>query len=163
MLTYENIVDKLITPKEARKLFSPEFREDIRIVFTNGCFDVLHRGHVYYLSKAREMGEKLVVGLNSDASVSRLKGEGRPVNNQNARAEVLGALGMVDYIVIFEEDTPLELIKRIGPNLLVKGGDYKVEEIVGYSEVISSGGKVLTIPIMEGYSTTSILDRQKSK
>jgi rfaE bifunctional protein nucleotidyltransferase chain/domain len=163
MLTYENIVDKLITQEEARELFSPEFREENRIVFTNGCFDVLHRGHVYYLSKAREMGEKLVVGLNSDASVSRLKGEGRPVNNQNARAEVLGALGMVDYIVIFEEDTPLELIKRIGPNLLVKGGDYKVEEIVGYSEVISSGGQVLTIPIMEGYSTTSILDRQKSK
>ena len=163
MLTYENIVDKLITLKEARELFSPEFREENSIVFTNGCFDVLHRGHVYYLSKAREMGNVLVVGLNSDASVSRLKGEGRPVNNQNARAEVLGALGMVDYIIIFEEDTPLELIKRIEPNLLVKGGDYKVEEIVGYPEVISRGGQVLTIPIMEGYSTTSILDGQKSK
>ncbi len=163
MLTYENIIDKLITPEEARELFSPEFREDNSIVFTNGCFDVLHRGHVYYLSKAREMGNVLVVGLNSDASVSRLKGEGRPVNNQNARAEVLGALGMVDYIIIFEEDTPLELIKRIEPNLLVKGGDYKVEEIVGYPEVISRGGQVLTIPIMEGYSTTSILDGQKSK
>lgn len=159
MLTYENIIDKLITPEEARELFSPEFREDNSIVFTNGCFDVLHRGHVYYLSKAREMGNVLVVGLNSDASVSRLKGEGRPVNNQNARAEVLGALGMVDYIIIFEEDTPLELIKRVEPNLLVKGGDYRVEEIVGYSEVISSGGQVLTIPIMEGYSTSSIIDR----
>jgi rfaE bifunctional protein nucleotidyltransferase chain/domain len=163
MLTYENIVRKLITPEEARVLFSPEFRKENRIVFTNGCFDVLHRGHVYYLSKAREMGDVLVVGLNSDASVSKLKGEGRPVNNQNARAEVLGALGMVDYIIIFDEDTPLVLIKRVEPNLLVKGGDYKIEEIVGYKEVISRGGQVLTIPIMEGYSTTSILDRQKSK
>ena len=159
MLTYENIISKLITPEKASVLFSPEFREDNRIVFTNGCFDVLHRGHVYYLSKAREMGDLLVVGLNSDASVSRLKGEGRPVNNQNARAEVLGALGMVDYIVIFEEDTPLELIKRVEPSLLVKGGDYRVEEIIGYNEVISSGGQVLTIPIMEGYSSSSIIDR----
>jgi rfaE bifunctional protein nucleotidyltransferase chain/domain len=160
MLTYEDIIAKLITPREARALFSAEFREENKIVFTNGCFDVLHRGHVYYLSKAREMGDVLVIGLNSDSSVSRLKGEGRPVNNQNARAEVLGALGMVDYIVIFEEDTPLELIKQVEPNLLVKGGDYKVEEIVGYKEVFSRGGLVLTIPILEGYSTTSIIDRK---
>lgn len=158
MLTYEDIIRKLITPKEARSLFTPEFREKNRIVFTNGCFDVLHRGHVYYLAKAREMGEVLVVGLNSDASVSRLKGEGRPVNKQNARAEVLGALGMVDYIVIFGEDTPLELIRSLKPDLLVKGGDYKVEEIVGYQEVISHGGQVLTIPIMEGYSSSSIIN-----
>lgn len=158
MLTYEDIIRKLITPEEARSLITPEFREKNRIVFTNGCFDVLHRGHVYYLAKAREMGEVLVVGLNSDASVSRLKGEGRPVNKQNARAEVLGALGMVDYIVIFGEDTPLELIRSLKPDLLVKGGDYKVEEIVGYQEVISHGGQVLTIPIMEGYSSSSIIN-----
>lgn len=160
MLTYKNILRKLISPEETREILSPEFRRKNRIVFTNGCFDVLHRGHVYYLSKAREMGDILVVGLNSDASVSRLKGKGRPVNPQNARAEVLGALGMVDYIILFEEDTPLELIKKVEPDLLVKGGDYKIEEIVGYNEVISSGGQVLTIPIMEGYSTTSILNRQ---
>ncbi|MDX2431192.1 MAG: D-glycero-beta-D-manno-heptose 1-phosphate adenylyltransferase [Bacteroides sp.] len=158
MLTYEDIIHKLITPEEARSLITPEFREKNRIVFTNGCFDVLHRGHVYYLAKAREMGEVLVVGLNSDASASRLKGEGRPVNKQNARAEVLGALGMVDYIVIFGEDTPLELIRSLKPDLLVKGGDYKVEEIVGYQEVISHGGQVLTIPIMEGYSSSSIIN-----
>ncbi len=158
MLSYENIIHKLITPGEAGEIFSPEFRKNKRIVFTNGCFDVLHRGHVYYLAKAREMGDVLVVGLNSDASVSRLKGEGRPVNQQNARAEVLGALGMVDYIILFEEDTPLNLIKMVNPNLLVKGGDYRVEDIVGYREVISHGGKVLTIPILEGYSSSSIIN-----
>ncbi len=159
MLSYEDIIRKLITPEEAGMLFSPEFREKNRIVFTNGCFDVLHRGHVYYLAKAREMGDVLVLGLNSDSSVSRLKGEGRPVNNQNARAEVLGALGMVDYIILFEEDTPLELINTVEPDLLVKGGDYNIQDIVGYREVISRGGRVLTIPILEGYSSTSIIRR----
>jgi len=160
MLTYEEIIRKLITLKEATALFSPQFRAKNRIVFTNGCFDVLHRGHVYYLSKAREMGDLLVVGLNSDRSVSRLKGEGRPVNGQEARAEVLGALGMVDHIILFGEDTPLGLIKALKPDLLVKGGDYRVQEIVGYKEVTSRGGQVVTIPILEGYSSTSILIRK---
>ena len=109
MLSYEDILRKLITPAEAGAILTPEFRKKNRIVFTNGCFDVLHRGHVYYLSKAREMGSLLIVGLNSDDSVSRLKGDGRPVNKQNARAEVMGALGMVDYIILFGEDTPLDL------------------------------------------------------
>lgn len=158
MLSYEDIIHKLITPKEAGEIFSQEFRKSKRIVFTNGCFDVLHRGHVYYLAKAREMGDVLVVGLNSDGSTSRLKGDGRPVNNQNARAEVLGALGMVDYIIIFDEDTPLNLIKALEPDFLIKGGDYKVEEIVGYKEVHDQGGKVLTIPILEGYSSSSIIN-----
>lgn len=160
MLSYEDILRKLITPAEAAEILSPEFRKKNRIVFTNGCFDVLHRGHVYYLSKAREMGSLLIVGLNSDNSVSRLKGEGRPVNKQNARAEVMGALGMVDYIILFGEDTPLDLISALCPDILVKGGDYKPEEIVGYNEVISSGGQVITIPILEGYSSTSIIDRK---
>lgn len=159
MLKHEDIIQKLITLREATELFSPGFRDENKIVFTNGCFDLLHRGHVYYLAKAREMGDVLVIGLNSDSSVSRLKGEGRPLNNQNARAEVLGALGMVDHIILFEEDTPLNLINTVKPDLLVKGGDYKVEEIVGYKEVISWGGEVLTIPILPGYSTTSIIER----
>ena len=157
MLTFENIINKLITTNRAAEILSENFRKKNRIVFTNGCFDILHRGHVYYLSKARELGDLLVIGLNSDDSVSRLKGEGRPVNSQNARAEVLGALGMVDYIVLFEEHTPLNLINVIKPDLLVKGGDYKKEDIVGYHEVIATGGQVVTIPILEGYSTTSIL------
>lgn len=160
MLSYEDIIGKLITLQDALDIFNPELREGKKIVFTNGCFDLLHRGHIYYLAKAREMGDVLVIGLNSDSSVSRLKGEGRPVNGQNARAEVLGALGMVDYIILFEEDTPLNLINAVKPDLLIKGGDYKVEEIVGYREVTSRGGKVLTIPTMEGYSTTSIIDGQ---
>ncbi len=160
MLTYETILRKLITPREAGEMFSPGFRKKNRIVFTNGCFDLLHRGHVYYLSRAREMGDVLVVGLNSDGSVTRLKGDGRPVNSEQARAEVLGALGMVDYIILFGEDTPLELIITVKPDILVKGGDYKVEDIVGYREVISWGGKVITIPTLEGYSTTSLLHRK---
>jgi len=159
MLSYENIIRKLITPGEAKAIFSDKSRAGKKIVFTNGCFDILHRGHVYYLSRASEMGDLLVIGLNSDSSVSRLKGKDRPVNHQNARAEVLGALGMVDYIIFFEEDTPLKLIKAVKPDLLVKGGDYRPEEIVGYQEVRSWGGKVVTIPTLEGYSTTSIIRR----
>jgi rfaE bifunctional protein nucleotidyltransferase chain/domain len=112
---------------------------------------------VYYLSLAREMGDLLVVGLNSDSSVKQLKGEGRPVNDAKARAEVLGSIANVDYIILFDEETPLNLINAIRPDLLVKGGDYRVEEIVGYREVTSRGGKVVTIPLLEGYSTTSIL------
>lgn len=160
MLSYEDILSKLISLEQAGEIFSPEFRKQNTMVFTNGCFDILHRGHVYYLSRAREMGDILVLGLNSDSSVTRLKGKGRPVNDQAARAEVLGALAMVDYIILFEEDTPLELIRALKPDILVKGGDYKVEEIVGYNEVKAGGGRVCTIPIVEGYSSSSILNRK---
>ena len=159
MKSYEEIVGKLISIDKAVEIFTPEFRKENRIVFTNGCFDLLHRGHIYYLSKAREMGDLLVIGLNSDSSVLDLKGPGRPVNDQQARAEELGALSMVDIIIIFQEQTPLNLIKLIKPQLLVKGGDYLVDEIVGYKEVISWGGKVETIPLLEGYSTSSIIRR----
>jgi rfaE bifunctional protein nucleotidyltransferase chain/domain len=110
---------------------------------------------------ARELGGLLVVGLNSDTSVRLLKGEGRPVNTQEARAEVLGALVFVDYIIVFEEETPLKLIKALEPDILVKGGDYRLEDIVGYREVSSGGGRVMTIPLLEGYSSTSIIDRNK--
>jgi rfaE bifunctional protein nucleotidyltransferase chain/domain len=159
MLTYDAISGKLITAEKLAGLFTDDFRKSRTIVFTNGCFDLLHRGHIYYLARAREMGDLLVVGLNSDRSVARLKGEGRPVNHQIARAEVLGALGMVDFIILFDEDTPLELIRNVRPDILVKGGDYREEEIVGYREVTSRGGKVVTIPLLEGYSTTSLLNR----
>ena len=160
MKTLDSINQKLITTGEAVRLFSEEFRKTHRIVFTNGCFDILHRGHIYYLSKAREMGDLLVVGLNNDKSVKRLKGKGRPVNDQAARAEVLGALIMVDYIVLFEDDTPIHLIRTLRPDVLVKGGDYKTEEIVGHREVTSWGGSVVTIPLLKGYSTTAILSRR---
>jgi len=159
MLTYEQITKKIITLDAAVKHFNTKLRSENKIVFTNGCFDLLHRGHVYYLSRARELGNLLVVGLNSDASVTLLKGPGRPINSQEARAEVLGALAFVDYIIVFEEETPLKLITELEPDILVKGGDYKVEDIVGYPEVTSRGGRVETIPLLKGYSSTSIIDR----
>jgi rfaE bifunctional protein nucleotidyltransferase chain/domain len=159
MLTYEDIRAKVMTLEEATERFNSQFMQTHRMVFTNGCFDLLHRGHIYYLSRARELGDLLVVGLNSDASVSRLKGPGRPVNPAESRAEVLGALAMVDHIIIFDEDTPLNLIRTLRPHLLVKGGDYRKEEIVGYREVVSCGGEVVTVPLLEGYSTTLMMKR----
>ena len=161
MLTYEQIAAKTITLDKAVELFDPTFRINKTIVFTNGCFDVLHRGHIYYLSRARELGDLLVVGLNTDGSVSKLKGPGRPVNDQQARAEVLGALAFVDYIILFSEETPLKLISTVKPDILIKGGDYRKEDIVGYREIISMGGRVETIPLLEGYSTSSILDKSE--
>ena len=127
------------------------------LVFTNGCFDILHRGHVEYLAKAADMGDVLVVGLNTDASVKRLKGEGRPVNNEEARALVLASLSFVDAVVLFDEDTPYELIKAVHPDVLVKGADYKVEDIAGYDIVTSYGGLVTTVPLVEGYSSSNYL------
>ena len=159
MLRYEEIIKKIVPFDQIESLFTDSFRKTHKLVFTNGCFDVLHRGHIYYLSRARELGDLLVLGLNSDDSVSRLKGPGRPVNSQEARAEVLGGLAFVDHIVIFPEDTPLKLINTVRPHVLIKGGDYKVDEIVGYQEVRSWGGTVKTIPLLEGYSSTSIIDR----
>jgi len=160
MLTYEQIIQKTITLDEAIKLFDPAFRSENKIVFSNGCFDVLHRGHIYLLSRARELGDLLIVGLNSDASVTKLKGPDRPVNNQESRAEVLGALAFVDYIIVFEEDTPMDMIITLKPDILIKGGDYNLEDIVGHQEVLSSGGKVETIPMLKGYSSSSIIDRK---
>lgn len=130
-----------------------------KIVFTNGCFDILHRGHVEYLAKAAELGDKLIIGLNTDASVHRLKGESRPVNDQEARALLLASLLFTDKIVFFEEDTPLNLIQYIQPDILVKGNDYKPEEIVGYDIVKAKGGEVVTIELTPGFSTTSILEK----
>ena len=132
-----------------------------KIVFTNGCFDILHAGHVTYLAKARQMGDLLVVGLNSDASVRRLKGPERPVNDQNARALLLAALEVVDYVTFFEEDTPYNLICKVKPDLLIKGGDYNVDNIVGADFVRQHGGQTCTIPLVEGFSTTSIIDHLK--
>lgn len=161
MLSYEEITAKSITLERALELFDSSFRKKNTLVFTNGCFDILHRGHIYYLSRARAMGDLLVVGLNNDKSVSSLKGPGRPVNDEQARAVVLGGLAFVDYIILFPEDTPLKLISSLKPDILIKGGDYQKKDIVGYREVISWGGRVETIPLLEGYSTTSILDKSQ--
>ena len=132
-----------------------------KVVFTNGCFDILHRGHLEYLAAAADLGNKLIVGLNEDASVTRLKGEGRPVNSFNDRALALASLSFVDAVCGFEEDTPLRLIEELSPNVLVKGGDYSIENIVGADFVKCMGGTVATIDFTEGYSTTHFLDRIK--
>ena len=136
-------------------------RQGQRIGFTNGCFDILHPGHVKVLNAARGACDRLVVGLNSDASVRRLKGEGRPVQDERARAEVLAALEAVDLVVIFEEDTPIRLITQVKPNVLVKGGDYTREQVVGHEIVEQNGGEVLLIAILEGHSTTSLVKRAR--
>lgn len=133
-----------------------------KIVFTNGCFDILHRGHVTYLQQARALGDLLIVGINSDASVKRLKGPERPVNILEDRAYVLSALKSVDFVIPFEEDTPLDLINTIMPDILVKGGDYTIDRIVGAQEVIAHGGSVEIIPFVPGKSTSSIIDIIKS-
>ena len=133
-----------------------------KIVFTNGVFDILHEGHIKLLSEAATYADILVVGVNSDASVKRLKGNARPINTEVSRALVLAALVMVDAVVIFEEDTPLELIKFIKPHVLVKGGDYTLDTIVGAKEVLANNGEVKIIPLEEGFSTTGIISKMKS-
>jgi len=129
------------------------------VVFTNGCFDLLHQGHVDYLSRARDLGDILVVGLNSDASVRRLKGPTRPVSHEASRAHVLAALSAIDYVVVFEEDTPIQLIQSIKPDILVKGGDYKHDEVVGADFVESYGGHVELLSLVPGESTTRLIER----
>ncbi|HTS43233.1 MAG TPA: D-glycero-beta-D-manno-heptose 1-phosphate adenylyltransferase [Puia sp.] len=131
------------------------------IAFTNGIFDILHEGHIASLSQAASEADYLVVGVNSDASVKRLKGTDRPINGQQSRAIILASLLMVDVVIIFEEDTPLELIKMIMPDVLVKGGDYTLDEIVGAKEVMANGGKVVINPLVEGFSTTGIIEKMK--
>jgi len=133
-------------------------KEGKKIVFTNGVFDLLHTGHIFSLSQAAKEGDILIIGLNSDSSVKRLKGDSRPVNDHDARALLLAALSMVDAVIIFEEDTPLELITSILPDVLVKGGDYTIDEIAGAKEVIANGGKVVINPILDGFSTTAIIN-----
>lgn len=128
-----------------------------KIVFTNGCFDILHRGHIEYLSQARDRGDILIIGLNSDASIKRIKGEGRPVQDETSRTLLLASLRFVDVVVLFDEDTPYELIKIVLPDVLVKGGDYSENTIVGADIVKANGGEVVTIPIVAGYSTSKIL------
>ncbi|TMI62476.1 MAG: D-glycero-beta-D-manno-heptose 1-phosphate adenylyltransferase [Bacteroidetes bacterium] len=131
------------------------------IAFTNGCFDILHEGHIYSLSQAASEADYLIVGVNADASVKKLKGKSRPINNEHSRSRLLASLMLVDAVIIFKEDTPLDLIKSLLPDVLVKGGDYKVDEIAGAKEVIENGGRVVINPILQGFSTTSIIDKMK--
>ena len=146
--------------KKIREKLSAEFES---VVFTNGCFDILHRGHVEYLNQAKELGDYLIIGLNSDSSVKKLKGDDRPVNNESDRAFVLSNLKCVDAVIIFEEDTPYDLIKTVKPDFLVKGGDWKEEQIVGSDIVKSNGGKVISLKFVDSYSTSDIIERIKKQ
>lgn len=159
----EKINDKILNENALLDRLKVWRREGKSIVFSNGCFDILHRGHVEYLSKAADLGDILVIGLNTDASVKRLKGPSRPVNDEKARAVVLAALQFVDAVVFFDEDTPYNLIKCVQPDVLVKGKDYKAEDIVGYDIVTNSGGRVETIELVEGFSTTKVIEALKSE
>ena len=150
----------MLIPNERIEEFAATLRAaGQRVVFTNGCFDILHAGHVRYLAAARALGDVLILGLNSDASVRRLKGETRPVNSEADRAEVVGALASVDYVVIFGEDTAEELIAKVQPAVYVKGGDYTLETLPEARIVESYGGEVAFIPLVEGKSTTGIIER----
>jgi len=151
--------NKIVNRTEARSIVNTWQNNGSKVVFTNGCFDLVHRGHVEYLAKAAEKGDKLLLGLNSDASVKRLKGESRPIVDEDSRAVLLAAFEFIDLIVLFDEDTPYELIKTVQPDVLVKGADYKVEDIVGYDVVMQRGGAVETITFVEGFSTTNIVEK----
>ena len=141
-----------------------DFRQTMdKLVFTNGCFDILHAGHVDYLQNARQLGDGLLVGLNNDESVRKLKGDSRPIVDERSRAMVLAALEAVDAVVLFKEETPGKLIDQVQPDVLVKGGDYLAEEIVGYQTVIATGGTVKVLPFLEGNSTTSIIKKIKEQ
>lgn len=153
---------KIVSKDAASKQVKKWQADGDTIVFTNGCFDIVHLGHIDYLEKARSLGNRLVVGLNTDASVKRLKGELRPVVNEQARSRMMAAFGFVDLVVLFDEDTPKELIEYLSPNTLVKGNDYAVENIVGSDYVIANGGTVETIALVEGYSTTSLIEKIKN-
>jgi rfaE bifunctional protein nucleotidyltransferase chain/domain len=157
MTTLEVTRNKILDRAVLRNRVAMWKFQNQKIVFTNGCFDILHRGHIEYLSQTRDKGAILIIGLNTDASVKRLKGEGRPVQDEMTRALVLASLRIVDAVVLFDEDTPYELIKSIEPDVLAKGGDYTPETIVGADVVKASGGEVVVIPLVEGYSTTGIL------
>ena len=162
-MQFDKIHDKIKTFTQIETLVTEWKNEGLTIVFTNGCFDILHYGHLHYLAAARDLGDRLVIGLNSAASVSRLKGQHRPLNDELTRQHLLAALSFVDAVVVFEEDTPLELIKCVKPDILVKGGDYQLHQIVGADLVIEKGGKAMSLPFVEGYSTTNLEQKIKSQ
>lgn len=154
--------EKILNRSEAKKIVNQWQQTGLEVVFTNGCFDILHLGHVDYLEKARQKGDKLIVAVNEDSSVKKLKGASRPINDEYARARLIASLQFVDAVVLFGEDTPKELIEYLLPDVLVKGSDYDLSNIVGADTVIEHGGKVETIDLVDGYSTTKIVERIKS-
>jgi len=153
---------KIVSQETLKKKVNDWQSRDLKVVFSNGCFDILHLGHIDYLEKARAQGDRLVIGLNSNESVKRLKGQDRPINNEEARGRMLAALAFVDGVTIFGEETPKELIEYLLPNVLVKGSDYSVDNIVGAKSVMANGGMVKTIDLVDGYSTTNIIEKIKN-
>ncbi len=158
MNKYSTLKSKVKTLKDFLKI-KEHYLKGKKIVFTNGCFDILHRGHVEYLEKAKSLGDVLIIGLNSDSSVKKIKGEKRPINTEYDRAAVLSAIEFVDFIIIFEEPTPYNLISKIRPHVLVKGGDWNKKEVVGYNIVKSDGGKIFTSFFLSNYSTSNIIEK----
>jgi rfaE bifunctional protein nucleotidyltransferase chain/domain len=159
MKNIQAIENKIYTLPELLKIVAVWKNLNKTIAFTNGCFDILHEGHIYSIAQAAKEADYLIVGVNSDASIKKLKGEKRPIHQQNSRALLLANLMLVDAVIIFDDDTPLQLIKQILPNVLVKGGDYTIEQIVGAKEVIANGGNVVINKIIQGYSTTGIIEK----
>ena len=161
MNTHSLIQSKIFTSKQFLKKLQLWRFKDQKVVFTNGCFDLLHQGHIHYLMQTADLGDKLIIGLNSNASVKRLKGNSRPLQDEQARAEILASLQYVAAVVIFEEDTPLKLIQLCQPDVLVKGGDYQKHQIVGAGFVEQGGGEVVIIPFLEGHSTTNLIEKME--
>ncbi|MGV3707054.1 MAG: D-glycero-beta-D-manno-heptose 1-phosphate adenylyltransferase [Arcticibacter sp.] len=159
----EMLNNKILSLPEILKLVKVWKFQEKKIVFTNGCFDLLHLGHIDYLAQAAALGNKLIIGLNTDASVSRIKGPSRPITDQQSRAALIAALFFVDAVVLFDEPTPADLIAAIKPDILVKGADYTIDQIVGADTVLASGGEVKTIPLIDGYSTTAIEKKIRSQ
>lgn len=158
----EKIQNKILNKDNLAEWVTECRAKGSKIVFSNGCFDILHRGHVEYLAKAADFGDEMLIGLNTDASVKRLKGPSRPINDEYARAIVLAGLEFVSAVVLFDEDTPYNLIKAVQPDVLVKGSDYKPEDIVGYDIVTAKGGRVETIDFVDGYSTTRTIEKSRN-
>ena len=163
MNQWNKLQAKVYTTDTLQSQITDWSKNDQKIVFTNGCFDLLHLGHVDYLAKARDLGDKLIIGLNTDASVSRIKGPSRPVKDQKSRATILAAMQFVDAVIFFDEETPIDLITWVKPDVLVKGGDYTLEGIVGHEIVLENGGQVKTIDFVEGYSSSKLIDKITQK
>jgi rfaE bifunctional protein nucleotidyltransferase chain/domain len=157
------IREKIKSPKALQRIVAAAKKSKKQVVFTNGCFDILHRGHVTYLERAKKLGKILIVAMNSDESVQRLKGPERPINRLSDRLEVMAALESIDYVTWFEEDDPVELIRLVKPTILVKGGDWKPKDILGSEDVLGWGGKVFSLPYIQGQSTTQIIARARIK
>jgi len=156
MSHYQKIKSKIIDYSQLDNLIADWKSNNETIVFTNGCFDIIHQGHIDYLAKAADKGSKLIIGVNTDNSVSRIKGPSRPIQDEYSRMMILAAMEFVDALILFDDETPLNLITQVVPNILVKGSDYNVEDIVGYKTVVNNGGRVETLDFLPGFSTSSI-------